>query len=81
MRNGRNRVAQHRVVNIERVADKFAQTLIDAAVIAALTDEAGQPAGMPGRDRYLSPEIERAVALVKSGAVRDAAARAAGSLD
>ncbi len=54
---------------------------VAAAVIAALTDEAGQPAGMPGRDRYLSPEIERAVALVKSGAVRDAAARAAGSLD
>ena len=27
------------------------------------------------------PEIERAVALVKSGAVRDAAARAAGSID
>ena len=54
---------------------------VAAAVIAALTDEAGQTAGMPGRDRYLSPEIERAVALVKSGAVRDAAARAAGSLD
>lgn len=54
---------------------------VAAAVIDALTDEAGQPAGMPGRDRYLSPEIERAVALVKSGAVRDAAARAAGSLD
>ena len=54
---------------------------VAAAVIAALTDEAGQTAGMPGRDRYLSPEIERAVALVKSGAVRDAAGRAAGSLD
>ena len=54
---------------------------VSAAVIDALTDEGGQPAGMPGRDRYLSPEIERAVALVKSGAVRDAAARAAGSLD
>ncbi|TCJ91508.1 histidine ammonia-lyase [Dermacoccus sp. SAI-028] len=54
---------------------------VAAAVIDALTDEGGQPAGMPGRDRYLSPEIERAVALVKSGAVRDAAARAAGSLD
>ena len=54
---------------------------VAAAVIAALTDEAGPTAGMPGRDRYLSPEIERAVALVKSGAVRDAAARAAGSLD
>ena len=48
------------------------------AVIELLA-EAG--AGVPGPDRYLSPEIETAVEMVRSGAVLDAAQAAIGPLN
>ncbi len=47
------------------------------AVVAALRAD-GIPG--PGPDRHLAPEIERAVALVRSGAVRGAAEAACGPL-
>jgi len=45
------------------------------AVLAALGD-----LGVPGADRFLAPEIEATVALVRAGAVRAAAESAAGPL-
>jgi histidine ammonia-lyase len=35
----------------------------------------------PGPDRYLSPEIEAVASLVRTGAVRDAAATRLGALN
>ena len=70
--DGLTRVLAIEVLTASRGADlraPLAQGPATGAVTAALRE---QVAG-PGPDRYLSPEIEAAVALVASGALRDAA--------
>ncbi|MFJ3395088.1 histidine ammonia-lyase [Leifsonia aquatica] len=70
--DGLTRVLAIEVLTASRGADLRApltQGPATGAVTAALRE---QVAG-PGPDRYLSPEIEAAVALVASGALRDAA--------
>ncbi len=51
-----------------------------AAGTGAVIEELRGAVGGPGPDRFLAPEIEAAVELVRSGRVRDAAQRAAGPL-
>jgi histidine ammonia-lyase len=48
---------------------------------SAVVDRVRRDVDGPGPDRFLSPEIEAVVALVSSGAVRDAAALRLGHLD
>jgi histidine ammonia-lyase len=48
---------------------------------SAVLDRVRRDVDGPGPDRFLSPEIEAVVALVSSGAVRDAAALRLGALD
>jgi histidine ammonia-lyase len=48
---------------------------------SAVLDRVRRDVAGPGPDRFLSPEIEAVVALVGSGAVRDAAALRLGTLD
>jgi histidine ammonia-lyase len=51
-----------------------------AAATAAVLEELGGGVGAPGPDRFLAPDIETAVQLVRSGRIRAAAESVTGTL-
>jgi histidine ammonia-lyase len=51
-----------------------------APATAAVLDELGRDVAGPGSDRFLAPDIETAVQLVRSGRIRAAAERVTGTL-
>jgi histidine ammonia-lyase len=71
--DGLGRVLAIEIMTAARSLDLRAP-LTPAVATAAVRDLVRTVAARPGHDRFLSPEIEGVVALVGSGAVRDAAA-------
>lgn len=71
--DGLGRVLAIEIMTASRSLDLRAP-LTPAAATGMVRDLVRTVAGGPGNDRFLSPEIEGVVALVKSGAVRDTAA-------
>jgi histidine ammonia-lyase len=77
--DGLTRVLAIEVLTASRGAELRAP-LVQAPATAAVTAALRQSVAGPGPDRFLSPEIEAAVALVASGALCDAAEHILGPL-
>ena len=83
---GRALVAQRQIINVAEGAARAGTNttteggLQQGPATAAVTATLRTTVPGPGPDRHLSPEIEAAVALVASGAVRAAAEQATGPL-
>lgn len=77
--DGLGRVLAIEVMTAARSLDLRAP-LLPGPATGAVRDLVRTVAEGPGSDRFLSPEIEAIVGLVQSGAVRDAAAGAVGTL-
>jgi histidine ammonia-lyase len=78
--DGLSRVLAIEVMTAARALD-LRSPLEPGAGAGAVLDRVRREVDGPGPDRFLSPEIEAVVALVRSGEVLDAAARRLGPLD
>jgi histidine ammonia-lyase len=78
--DGLSRVLAIEVMTAARALD-LRSPLEPGAGTGAVLDRVRREVDGPGPDRFLSPEIEAVVALVRSGEVLDAAARRLGPLD